>query len=859
MWLQSLRNWMATLSWMPDFLIKAVDWVKSTLDQWLKNLNLSFWIFFIANFVMSAGFLIYKKITISVLDRKFKRGGAFMEWATKPFYEYSPEEDIWCLKKSYVDARILLRVFYGVVLGVSFTLMISSRWLYFNDLLKTVFFPVFGVIPIGEMYFALNGITKGEYNNIYLGEADDAYRTVNYSLLRKFLRTLFGDKLGCENTTINSNINYDYTNDELIEKLEADEDPKISTFGVFIKSLNDGGYPLDHNCIRSSVELLKGKSILFNNPFYYDLIPYAFYPMNRKLLAHQKVLVVLGRHAIEEDIMQWLRAGVGVTTNIPDMWNIGMLSENTDSSLDIGIVSRSDVLNTAMHEANKEFLSRVGYFIIIEPSRLVATAQLGLNMIIKKCRNDRDKEIVFCMCDKNCDGLVDAMSHILMTSITEVSATGKHTGTCSYMTWNSDSEYLHHRLFPNVSRYLGIGTELSFAGLKNLVSCTTWYGGEAFPVSDIKWIDRQYYYELMRYAGLPANQEFMDEVFITSSGYWDAQTRENNYITVEDENCNLFEVVRDFSTRATEQGFVNVISREYMLKDYMVSNHSVFETDSKAIPYISADYARTERNTTLRLLLFMSSGISESSIKKELSPMGIELYSIKEQLWYQIYRCYADVNAVAKYSTMNYRDAVKEVAKMQIEFPDIDSIGIDVITVAEHFNIDKGRYEKIYCIQNKDFLDKYISELKSAGIMAEDEKGNKYYLGSELKNQVFQKYLPGQFFTFGGKYYEMQGLTSDNQVLVRRAADHITDRCSYRQLRNYRLLGFSDSRRMGDSKTIGKISIVKQFADISITTKGYYEMSEYNNFETASKVVFNESSAIPDRHYKNKEILSTTE
>ena len=468
---------------------------------------------------------------------------------------------------------------------------------------------------------------------------------------------------------------------------------------------------------------------------------------------------------------------------------------------------------------------------------------------------DRDKEIVFCMCDKNCDGLVDAMSHILMTSITEVSATGKHTGTCSYMTWNSDSEYLHHRLFPNVSRYLGIGTELSFAGLKNLVSCTTWYGGEAFPVSDIKWIDRQYYYELMRYAGLPANQEFMDEVFITSSGYWDAQTRENNYITVEDENCNLFEVVRDFSTRATEQGFVNVISREYMLKDYMVSNHSVFETDSKAIPYISADYARTERNTTLRLLLFMSSGISESSIKKELSPMGIELYSIKEQLWYQIYRCYADVNAVAKYSTMNYRDAVKEVAKMQIEFPDIDSIGIDVITVAEHFNIDKGRYEKIYCIQNKDFLDKYISELKSAGIMAEDEKGNKYYLGSELKNQVFQKYLPGQFFTFGGKYYEMQGLTSDNQVLVRRAADHITDRCSYRQLRNYRLLGFSDSRRMGDSKTIGKISIVKQFADISITTKGYYEMSEYNNFETASKVVFNESSAIPDRHYKNKEIL----
>ena len=855
-WLESLKGWMEAQSWMPDFLFGIVDWLKNSLETWLKNLNMDFWIFFIANFVLIAGFLIYKKITVSILNAKFKRGGALMEKVTAPFYEYFAERDIWCLRNSFVDARTLLHVFYVLVLSVSFVLMISSRWLYFEDLLKTVYFPVFGVITIGELYFALGGVTKTEYSNIYLGESDDAYRTVNYSLLRKFLRTLFGDKLGCENTTINSGVDYDYTNDELIEKIESDEDPKISTFGIFIKSLNANGFPLDHNCIRSAVELLKGKSILFNDPFYYDLIPYAFYPMNRKLLAHQKVLVVLGRHAVEEDIIRWLKAGIGVTTNIPDMWNIGVLSEEYDSSLDVGIISRSDVLNTSLHEANKDFLSQVGFFVIIEPSRLVATAQLGLNLIIKKCRNDKEKEIVFCMCDKNCDGLVDAMSHILMTSITEVSATGKHTGACSYMTWNSDSEYLHHRLFPNVSRYLGIGTELSFAGLKNLVSRTTWYGGEAFPVTDIKWIDRQYYYELMQYAGLPANQEFMDEVFVTSSGYWDAQACANNYITVEDESCNLFEVVRDFSTRATEQGFVNVITREYMLKDYMVSNHTVFETDSKAIPYISADYARTERNTTLRLLLSMSSsGINEDSIKKEFLLMGVEVFAYKEQLWYQLYRCFADVASISSFAELAYPEAVKEAAEEKISLPGVESIGIDVISITEQFNLDKGKYEKIYRITDQVFLNKYISELRSAGIVAEDEKGDRYYLGSELKNQVFQKYLPGQFFTFGGKYYEIQGLTSDDQVLVRRAADHIADRCSYRQIRGYSLLGFSDSRHMGDSKTIGKVSIVKQFADISIVTKGYYDMSEYNNFETAQKVVFNEGSGIPERLYKNKEIL----
>lgn len=859
MLLREIPNWIGALgglSWLPEGVSNVINWISTQLKAFINGLNLDFWVFFVANLAMIAGYLVYKKIVISVLNQKFKRGGELMTRIGGIFYEYFAEKDVWCLKNNYVDARTLLRSFYAVGLIVSFLVMMISRWLYFNQMLSSVFFPVFGVILLGEICFFLGGITKQEYANSYLGETEDSFRTVNYSLLRKFLRTIFGDKLGSENTTVNSGSDYSFTNDELIEKLERDEDAKIATFGAYVRSLNNKGFALNHNSIHSTVELLKGKSILFNNPFYYDLIPYAFYPMNRALLSHKKVLVVLGRHAIEEDIARWLKKGIGMVTNIPDMWNIGVLSENADETLDIGIVSRSDVLNTALLEVNAAFLEQVGFFVIIEPSRLVSTAQLGLNLMIKRCHADKSKDIVFCMCDKNCDGLVDAMSHILMTSITEVSATDKHTGSSSYMTWNADSDYLHHRLFPNVSRYLGIGTELSFAGLKNQVSRTVWYGGESFPVTDMKWIDRQYYYELMQYAGLPANQEFMDEVFVTSSGYWDAEVRKYNYITAEDENCNMFEAIRDFSTRASEQGFINIISREYMLKDYMISNHGVFETDSKAIPYISADYARTRRNVTLRILLKMANeGISEGNLKKEFSLMGSELTLCREQLWYEIYCCYADVAAVAALSELSYNEAVAQVAKESILLPGLSPIGISVISADEEFNLNRGCYENIYRITDRGFIHNYVSELRSAGYIAEDEKGNRYYLGSELKGHIFQNYLPGQFFTFGGKYYEMQSLTSDNQVLVRRAADHITDRCSYRQIREYRLPGFADSHKMGSAKTISGVRVVRQYADIAVSTKGYYKMSEYNNFDTAKEVIFGENGRIPDRVYKNKELL----
>lgn len=95
-------------------------------------------------------------------------------------------------------------------------------------------------------------------------------------------------------------------------------------------------------------------------------------------------------------------------------------------------------------------------------------------------------------------------------------------------------------------------------------------------------------------------------------------------MTVEDESFNMFEILRNFATRSQEQGFVNVIVSEYLLKDYMADNDKIFAADPKAIPYIVADYARTVRNVSFRLILLMSTGgVREEALKKELSLMGL--------------------------------------------------------------------------------------------------------------------------------------------------------------------------------------------------------------------------------------------
>ena len=851
-WLNDLLN----MPWIPEGISGFLKQPVSFLADLINNLDLKYWIFYISNVVIVSAYMLYKKIFISIMQIINKKNRNLHNRVASIFYEYFPEKDVWCIKNEFVQARTFSKTVYYVVVVLMSLIMLASGRMYVSGILADIFYPVFSVILVGEIYFFLDGVCRKEYLKDILGEDEDAYRTVNYSLLRKYLRNIFGDKLLSENTNVNIALSNDITNDEVLENLLSDSDPKVNSFATYYSALNKSGFELDHNFLNSSLDLLKGKSILFNNPFYKDLIPYAFYPMNRALLSHNKVLIILGRHSVEDDVIDWIHEGIETVTNIPFMWKVGILSE-TKEDLDIGILTRSDVINIGIQNTNKEFLEQVGYVVILEPSKLITTAQVGLNLLVKRCRKDEDKNIVFCLCDKNCDGLVDAMSHILMTSITEVSATNKHKGTSSYMCWESDSDYIHHRLLPNISRYLGIGTELSFAALKNQVSHTVWYGGEAFPVKDMNWIARQYYYDLMKFAALPTSQEAMSDYYHTTSNFWSAEIQKNNYFTVEDEAFNMFEILRDFSTRSTEQGFVNVISPSYLLKDYMADNNTIFETDAKAIPYIVADFARTNRNVILGLLLLMSElGVDEETIKKELSLAGLPLHNIRKQLWYEIYRTLSSVDVVAELP-QDYKDAMEYVYNRNFVLKNGSEVYTNsIIQKEERYNFERGQMQIFYVIKDKGFIRNFVSNLKSASYVSEDEKGDKYYLGSELSDHIYQKLLPGQFFTYSGKYYEMQYVTHDRQVLVRRASDHIDGRPAYRQIRNYNISSLRASDSIGSVQDIGGLRITHMYADFSVSTDGYYRMDKYNDFSSAKKVSFGgEKSRIPNRSYNNKPVL----
>jgi hypothetical protein len=275
----------------------------------------------------------------------------------------------------------------------------------------------------------------------------------------------------------------------------------------------------------------------------------------------------------------------------------------------------------------------------------------------------------------------------------------------------------------------------------------------------------------------------------------------------------------------------------------------MFAADPKAIPYIVADYARTDRNVTSRLLLMLSaSALTAEEIGKELSLMGIKTNDVKATLWREILVCYSSVAR-----EFNNTNILKE--ELLIEDPTTGETAIfdsTIISERIRYNVNLGEYENVYTIKEPKFVSLVITELQSAGYIAEDEKGETYYLGAELRGHVFQRHLPGQFFTFDGKYYEVCSLSGDNQVIVRRAADHIAGRPLYRQIRTYTINKSKKSSAIGSQKVISGMLLSSEYADIQVNTPAYLDMPTAKDYVNAKTVTINN---VPVRDYKNKKIL----
>ncbi len=817
-----------------------------TFLSFLKDVNWVYWIVIVANTALAAGFAFVKAVLFPIV-----MGLAFIpklsDATSGAFYFVSDEDkkegksDIRYLKSKFGAARSILNIMYYALLAVFVVLLVLTNLINNPDIFSAPFYPVFGILVLGEMVAFLSGKTYEEKQ-----EEPDApppapdHQEIDYDNLVEKYQELFPQRCS-ESYHEDASVHLSEATQALLAKYKAEYEDTLNqeaglTYTFFTKRAEDGVI-LDEGYIRQTRNILDGKSVLFFTQFYNDTSEYIFLPALRMLMKRKRILIVLGNSASTDSMKKWFSDGLASINGFENIWKISSLADADDDSFII-ILDTKNINNQKLLNKKASLIAECSMVFITEPSRLLGTLQIGLSTVVTYLRQGGN-DPQYILYDRNCDGLVDSISHVLNKSIVQVNATVLGGAKKNVVFWKADGKLLHHKLGLSSSRYLGLGTELAIPALKEGVSKVVWAAAKKFPVIDMRWIASQYYTYLCKAANLTVSQNELAEHMEFTQDPWLLPKTEHSFIVAEDEFNNAFEIARQFTTRGEQQSFVNVISSHYWLREYMTSNMEIFRQDPKTIPAVTPDYQRTAANAVYKLIIRMiECPVEESEVYDVLDAIGEDVSNVYQSLRALILKYFFRVDAGTK-DADRYSDKIDNAVSM-------------VMKNTVNPKTMRAEKKRCYSINNQEFVNSFLSQLKIVYYVAEDEKNRDNFLDSAMYGHVYQKYLPGMMITIDGKSYEVISMTKNSGILVRRAADHINSRKYYRILRSYNVSSHAQGDISKSKYSINGITVENLERDIVANTHGYLEMREYSDIKNAKHVNL---SNIEPREYRNKDCI----
>ncbi|MEY8309201.1 hypothetical protein AAK899_06755 [Erysipelotrichaceae bacterium 51-3] len=758
------------------------------------------------------------------------------------FYEQDPASRQWHLKQGLAGFQRLIQWTYLAALGMS-VLFLTLVWTWPNLQIGWVSWLPVALLPfLMSVRVYLDGLPPLlDPKRKYSGSGIDALDICNYYGLRSVYEENLPEPLltstaGCDLRHLTSALNLVETWRKHGGEIEQIAAEYYAIHQRFTKS--------DPDCAAASIDLLKGRNVVFFNPFYRDLSLYLTLPLASTLLAGDHVLILCGRKSLEQPAREWIEEAIGLQTRTEHLWTIRQIDDQ-DEPCQIGIMTFNQIYNHSVLKNNQDFFHKVQFVILLEPSKLIGTSQTALSIIASNL-GESDRRPVYAVCDRQTTGLIDTLSHVLKSEFIEACASPVPHCLYTAMFWDADGEFRRQEFFDHQSRYLGNGLELAALAIRCQVPQVKWIGETKVPLKDLRRIAGQSYQNLCRFMNIKVSQHALFERVDFVDSLWQPKMEKRPFLIVEDEFNNLFATLHPYLARGTGQSFVHMLSENYLLRDYMKENREVFASNPQAVPSLIPDYARTERNTILKLLLLMNmKPVDEETIARELRMTGI----------------------------LN-RDLENEINRLVRKYTPADET---IFTIHRRKKLVNEFTQKVvveYSISDEAFSQYFQSSLKNAYFVVEDELANREYLDAKLYGQIVQAILPGQFLTYGGKYYQVHSINPMDGVVLRRASDLYEGREYYRQKRIYTVTtspaedtdGLSESTinptegetaELVSFQQIGSIELRQERHNFSVETPGYLRLRDNQDLEHGIPYTFQQEGRqeIFNRSYLSKTLL----
>lgn len=621
-----------------------------------------------------------------------------------------------------------------------------------------------------------------------------------------------------------------------LERHEGMEDARLRYLFTYLQSrAAEQSWQIPY--IDTVVKLLEGENIFFATPFYYDLDICIFFPIYMSLIRNEKALILLEDTGNLSEMAEWVKAGVEGVQDLTDLWKVDIITDTTDDA-DVGIMAFQDLYKDHLEWQNP-FFSKVSFVVILEASGILAGGQQAVASLagrlgrgVQECR--------WLLCSRNAESMLDLFSHLLDQEFTYVSATPLYARESVIAYWNAESEPL--KPWEPVERYLGTESRIIEVAAREKIPQILWYGEEWMPIYDMKWVMGQYYEQYGERTGDTPFQSWLDDHILTKISGNTNRRHKNQFLIVEDDCFNLYEIGRQYATRAEDKIFVHIISPRYMMRDFMKENPDIMRTDAKWITQFVPEHVDSKRNIILRL----TRGLLERPVSRK-------------EIGYMLARDEDTEDGVFGITNQSIRSLVNMVMETR-NFNIVISCRYDFSQKNEGVEPELS-YQLVGEELQKE-LDGYFRQASYI-----DEMGNKKHISRMmLEGHLDQKYQTGQFAVFDGKYYEIIGKTGssyEQSLLVKRASEQITGRRYYRQNRGYEIKSkVVNSHLIGDimardSFLENKMELKRYCADVKAHTYGYVEMNSWNDICGGRKVFWkiDEKERSRVREYKCKQVL----
>ena len=794
-----------------------------SLGELLSNLNVDGHILVMANLIILLLFLPVKLVSGQILKRVWKTK-ELIESTSSFAYTYDEDTEGWYIKRRWENYREFLRaVRWGMVIAAG---VILGAWEAKHFSGTTVWaFPCAAVLIFNELSFFFNGPVQKERGYRFSGEDADSHRVGMYFRIREIYEYLF------PNAILAAQTGFETAGKEsaslLVNQLKESED-KADRLTADYYLAGRRFTNAEPDGVRMTCALMHKTNVICMNPYYRDLSDYVTLPIVHTLASGRKCVVITGRMSSGENLKAWISELLKDYTHMPSLWNVEDLTADPPNC-EIGILRFPELYNSDVITRNRAFFQKTDFVIIEEPSVILNTGQTALSILAQEFGTETRRP-TYLVCDRIVDGLVDTISHVLRTEFTTVIAPPSPRCIYSGISWDVNGDYRRQELFNKESGYLGCGVELAAAAVKNQIPQVNWYAETKVPLQDVQWIAGQHYPVICQYMNQPIMQSTINDKIQMASEFWDPPQMDEYFSIVEDEFDHMYAVMRLALTRGRKQAFVNVLSENYMLRDYMRYNQQMFLSDPTVVPSVVPDYAKSARNTLIKLLLMMlQRELSEKELLDEFHLVGCDGLSAEEILEDLLPR---------------YTRGSLEVLKIRKE-----------VRAVAPFTQEE---ELMYSINKQGLRNVFGDTLETAFFILEEEESGSRFVDAKFFNHVTQCVIEGQLVTYNGKYYQARYVSPSSGVVLRRASNLFDERHSYRQIRQYR---FPNSmEKITRQRAVGDIIISNVEKDLQVRTTGYLDLTDLHDLENARLVDLSGDPHVDhySRAYHNKEMLKVT-